>query len=257
LIRLGLIAFAIVLLVAPAIIAWQRSDGDESRRAVIVDQLGETHPNQPLAADIVDLLRGAEYDVIYVPPSQVDVQLYRTLPNRGYDFVLLRTHLATELHERETVEGAPTVTSEPQSSIFTNEPYTQFAHLPDQHARRLYASRTGPEDPLSKFGISADFIASSTAGDFGGAIVLAMGCAGLRTPHLADAFIARGASAFISWDEEVTAEHNDRATKLLIESLTSGRAPADAVADVMAVVGPDPFYDSSLRYYDGAEATRR
>ena len=44
-----------------------------------------------------------------------------------------------------------------------------------------------------------------------------MGCDGLRSQVTAEAFLDKGASAFVSWSTRVSADHTDGATRRLLE----------------------------------------
>ncbi|MEX0785112.1 MAG: hypothetical protein WD939_00600, partial [Dehalococcoidia bacterium] len=99
------------------------------------------------------------------------------------------------------------------------------------------------------FGIAAGFIRDGGA-DYDGARIIMMGCEGLLTDSTAEAFIDRGAEAYISWDETVSATHTDAATSRLLQHLLVDELPvSEAVARTMADVGPDPSYGSSLAVY--------
>ena len=77
-----------------------------------------------------------------------------------------------------------------------------------------------------------------------------MGCSGLKTDDLAQAFIARGASQLVSWDQPVTAAHTDEATSELLSDLLAKKlGMRQAVASTMAKVGPDPSYGARLAVY--------
>jgi hypothetical protein len=89
-------------------------------------------------------------------------------------------------------------------------------------------------------------------GDFDGATIVMMGCEGLLNDSTAKAFIKRGASSYISWDETVSATHTDAAGERLLELLvTDGLSPTDAAAETMKELGPDPAFGSTLLAYPG------
>ena len=104
------------------------------------------------------------------------------------------------------------------------------------------------------FGIGPAFVAARMRGDFGGATVVMMGCNGLISDQMAEAFIRRGAGAFVSWNDLVSAAHTDAATlSLLGHMLVDELSPNDAAVATMADVGPDPYYDSGLLSYPAEE----
>jgi hypothetical protein len=219
----GLSVAAFVLLIGSmAAMALIGGSGDDEMRAGIVDQLSLTAPNPQFGEDARRILEERGYEVDYFPGEQVDVDLYRSLPERDYDILLLRTHSTAEVERGE--ESVQSV------SLFTNEPYSRDLYYDEQLAGHLgfaYYEEDGPQF----FGITADFIKNSMKGDFGDTIVFGMGCH--RT--------------FIGWDGLVSADHTDRATlDLLQRMLANDDEPAEAVAMTMAQVGPDPDYGSVL-----------
>lgn len=218
-----------------------RDDSAAELTAVIVDQLSLTAPGEEFARDATAQLEATGYKVDYIPGKSVTVDFYRTLPKAGYDLVLLRAHSSAEITRGE--ESVASV------SLFTNEPYDAGKYRDDQQSGRIgFASYTdeGPQ----YFGVTADFVKETMEGDFGGALVIMMGCDGLRNERAGEAFVGRGARAFISWSQLVSAEHTDLSTdRLLTHLLVDGLEPAQAVTRTMDEVGPDPAYGAVLRSY--------
>src|SRR3990170_1695590 len=66
--------------------------GPAGPSAVIVDQLSLTYPNPAFAEAATETLEEAGHRVEYFAGEQVTVDLYRSLPRRGYDLILLRAH---------------------------------------------------------------------------------------------------------------------------------------------------------------------
>ncbi|MEX2245809.1 MAG: hypothetical protein WEC75_03900 [Dehalococcoidia bacterium] len=249
-----LLAVAVIAIAGGALAAfvlWPRGPRDDGvLRAVIVDQLGQTDPNPEFIDRNVTRLREAGYAVDYVPAEQVTVEYYRTLPTRDYDLVVLRSHSAwlVRRKDEETGEAA----TDRQVTLFTNELYSDDDYTDDQLQHRISRTfypwdETGPR----YFGIEPGFVEDSMQGRFRGTTVVLMGCAGLSSTGMADAFLARGASAFISWDDEVTAYHTDAATERLLEHLLSPKdIPArEAVVRTMEDVGEDPAFGARLFLY--------
>ncbi|MEX0785627.1 MAG: hypothetical protein WD939_03225, partial [Dehalococcoidia bacterium] len=109
-------------------------------------------------------------------------------------------------------------------------------------------------DDNAYFSIPAEFVQSGMKGSFDGTSMILMGCDVLRGERLAKAFVERGAGVVVGWDAPVTAPHTDAATLQMLHLHFEDGVPLDeATAMVMADLGPDPFYDSTLRVYDGDE----
>lgn len=243
------VVLGLMVIVSSALgfIGWQQLAADEPDgppRAVIVDQLGLAAKNPAFINGARATLEEAGYDVDYVPSHEVTVDFYRELPKAGYDVVLLRAH-----------SGLLSVGENPTDGVFlfTSERYDESTYLDEQRNGELaIASIFGV--PQSYFGITPAFIESSMEGDFEGATVIVMGCDGLTYDTNAAAFVERGAKVVFGWRGLVTSGRTDTATQLLLSSLLDDRLGAsEAVARTMSDVGPDPYFDSQLRYYPAAE----
>jgi hypothetical protein len=224
------------------------------KSAAIVDQLSLTSPNPAFAEAATDLLAGAGYTVDYYPGEQVTVDFYRGLPARGYDLLILRVHsgIAEEVNattgektEREYV------------SLFTGEPYDETKYPQDRHPA-VQNDRVGKatyyEGAPPLFGIGPEFVEHSMRGGFDKALVILMGCDGLRSTRTAEAFVEKGAGAFVSWSRTVSAGHNDAGTERLLQLLLlDGLTLGEAVAQTNAELGPDPGYGAELRVYPSEE----
>lgn len=219
------------------------SSASSARAAVIVDQLSLTQPNPGFVSAARSTLSRAGYSVDYVGGEDVTVDFYRRLPAQAYDLVVLRVHagITTEVDaESGQKEGTEYV------SLFTGEKYDEGKYPVEQLNRLGRATYYEGAEPL--FGIGPEFVARSMQGDFSGAIVVMMGCDGLRSQRTAEAFLDRGAGAFVSWSKPVSAPHTDEATvRLLDHLLLHGLEVEAAVEATAAEVGPDPTYEGELR----------
>ena len=223
------------------------SDGGEAApRALIVDQLG---PNATGSTAFVEHatadLEGAGYDVDYVPPERVTVEMYRALPRSGYDLIVLRSHAASYSEDSEQPELSETR----GVALFTNEPYSTQRYV-DEQRKGLVAKARQFEDADPFFALDARFVTSLMEGAFDRTTVVLLGCAGLRTPAFAEALHRRGVASFVSWSDDISAEYNALAGERLISNLAkSGGNAAKAVTLTMAETGPDPTFGSRLLAY--------
>ena len=244
---------ALIVVLAAALALILMTGGDDSaandgvKRAVIVDQLSLTQPNPDFISEARATLAAAGYTVEYISGEDVTVDIYRSLPDRGYDLVLLRVHagITTEVNE---ATGEKTGTE--YVSLFTGEAYDEGKYADEQLNRLGIARYNEGSDPL--FGIGPAFVDDSMQGDFGGALIVMMGCDGLRSQRTAEAFLDRGASAFVSWTKPISASHTDMATEALLQRLLIDELPVEeAVAQTAEEVGPDPVYEGELRVLGG------
>ena len=215
-----------------------------TKRAIIVDQLTLTQPDPNFVSNSRATLAQAGYSVDYVSGHTVTVDFYRTLPSLGYDLILLRAHagITTEV-DAKTGQA----TKESYVSLFTNEPYDTTKYSADQ-LNRLGKGKYTADDPNALFAIGPKFVTESMTGNFNHAVVVAMGCDGLRSNTTAQAFLDKGASAFISWSKPVSGPHTDEATERFLQHfLIDKESVQQAVQQTANEVGPDPNYAGELR----------
>ena len=243
----GILAFVAVwgLLAVGIYALYFAGDGSpEPKTAAIVDQLSLTVPNPDFVKNAGKTLKDAGYTVDYYPGEEVTVDLYRGLPQPGYDVIIMRVHAGIT---RE-VDSEGTATDTEYVSLFTGEPYDETLY-PDELSQGRLGKAEYFEGAEPLFGISPDFVTSSMSGEFDGAVIIMMGCDGLRTTRTAEAFLGRGAQTFVSWSQPVTADHTDAATERLLHYLLSEGLPTEeAVSRTMGDVGPDPLLGAELRF---------
>jgi len=247
------LAGALVLVSGLAAVALRLTVGPEPAakpRAVIIDQLAVTDPNLDFARRAATQLEQAGYRVDYFRPEEVTVDFYRTLPKRGYQFIIIRSHATSSIGPADA-NGGIAGPSAGSVGLFTNQPYQNDLYVTDQRARWLTVDSYPDRNITTRFfGITAGFVASAMQGRFNGATVILMGCSGLSTVDLAAAFVGRGARAFVSWDQKVTAAHTDAVTEALLGYLFRDRLDLrQAIARTMQDKGPDPTYGGRLLAY--------
>jgi len=240
LIGLTLLSAAVV---AGLVLSGLIGGGSSQPKAVIADQLSLTQPNPDFVASATNILEQAGYAVDYYPGEEVTVDFYRELPTHDYDVVILRVHSGIA-EETDITTGEKTMRE--YVSLFTGEPYRQDKYPQEPMGRLGMATYYEGAPPL--FGIGPDFITYSMRGSFHDALIVLMGCDGLRSERTAQAFLDKGASAFVGWSESVSASHSDAAAlRLLEKSVIEGLPVADAVAQTAAELGRDPSYGAELR----------
>ena len=209
-------------------------------KAAIVDHLSLTIPNQTFIQTATNTLKQAGYTVDYYPCEEVTVEFYRNLPTHGYSIIILRVHSAV----------GPG--NQPPLALFTSEPISNTEYVSDQLTDRLQGVAFLPYksgDPTF-FGIPPKFVGLSMNGKFRNTIIIAMGCDGLTYSDMADAFIRKGAKAYIGWKGSVLASHTDLATAHLLQHFVIEKQTLEtATKEAMQDVGADPAYNSLLTYY--------
>lgn len=224
------------------LLSWNLSSNGDQPKAAIVDQLSLTFPNPTFVETATDILQHSGYAVAYYPGEEVTVDFYRNLPTHDYDLVILRVHSGIS-EETDLTTGEKT--RREYVGLFTGEPYSETKYSEEEIGRLGRGTYHEGAPPL--FAISPDFIKYSMRGRFDNTLLIMMGCDGLRSDTTAQAFLDKGAKAFVSWSRPVSASHTDAATLRLLEHLLlDGLTIADAVSQTAAEVGPDPSYGGSL-----------
>ncbi|MCJ7669771.1 MAG: hypothetical protein MUO61_04550 [Dehalococcoidia bacterium] len=223
------------------------SSEPEVNKAAIVDQGSLSPvggPNPVFIETATNILEEAGYTVDYYPGEEVTVEFYKNLPTHNYDIIILRVHSSTvtALKGNEIAE-APIC-------LFTSEDYSRTRYVKEQLSGQLAIARYFVPETLCYFGIKPAFVTISMNGKFQNTTVLMMGCEGLENNSMAEAFIEKGATAYISWSQSVSDNYADQATIYLLQHLLTGNQTIEqAVENTMEEIGPDPPYNSLLIYY--------
>ena len=227
-------ALAAMPLIASAVYTGGSDDRSYSPpRAAIVDQLSFNAPNPDFSQRATALLEQAGYTVDYYPSDNVDVDLYRKLPSRDYDFIVFRVHTDRQEQIDDVI-------------LFSSEAYDTRKYVADQARNRLVIAQY-QTDGKEYFGVASSRLFEK--GDLDDATVIMMGCEGIVTPTTGEAFVDDGAENYIGWNGPVSATHTDAATQKLLELLVIEKLPpVDALAKTMNEVGPDPVYGSTLGF---------
>jgi hypothetical protein len=213
----------------------------EPRKAALVDQIALTNPDPEFTNQALAYLKEAGFSTDVYEGEEITIEFYRTLPTKGYKLILIRTHATNVLNEK--IPGGPVF-------LFTSEIYEKNRYVKEQLANRIGRARAlYDEDSPLYFAILSGFVRQDMEGRFEDTLMIIGGCQSLGTTDLAQAFIDRGASAVVGWDEWVDLSHNDQALLHLLHGLTTDKLTLEqAVRRTMNEIGPDPAYDSILTY---------
>jgi len=212
----------------------QTQEAKFSLKAAIIDQLGEEFQNSDFnqTGIVASILENAGFNVSYHRSETINVAFYEGLATYNYGVLIFRSHSATR--KGETIVD-----------FFTSEEFNEHEYEEELNngllTKGYYSWR-----PEFYFAIAPKFI-ENLEGCFPKSIVIAMGCNSLNETctEMAEAFIKKGAKAYIGWTGLVEASHTDDETiKLLKALLEENETIADAVYDIT----PD-FSGSEMRYH--------
>ena len=228
-------AFVVYSLIAP-----QQTEPQTSlMKAAIVDQLSMLDPNREFTKPAEDIMRQASLNVDVYGPENVTVGLYATLSAEGYGLIVFRVHGGVN----QQIASHPV-------GLYTSEPYNEFSYPQEQLADLVGMGRAYDRNDTVLFAVTPKFIRERTVTDYPGTVVVLMGCYGLFSTELPQAFIDRGASVVIGWKGLVGLEHTDEATLVLLRALLLDKLSiSSCVQATMNRVGPDPQSKSVLDFY--------
>ena len=85
-----------------------------------------------------------------------------------------------------------------------------------------------------------------------------MGCESYYFDDMPAAFIKKGASVYIGWSTVVSLEYVDATTLNLLNNLcTENMTVAQGIAETMAELGHDPYFDAYLKYHPAESGSKK
>ncbi len=207
-----------------------------STRAIIVDQLGSEFPNSDFGSSgkVAEELRSAGFNVSYQRSDAVNVGFYLGLAKGDYGIIILRAHSALRV-DASIVD------------FFTSEAYSASKYGSYLQDGRVTVGSFSLRPGESFFAVSPELFRNLDA-TFPKSIIVAMGCNGLNSTALemAEAFVQKGALAYVGWNGLVGPGHTDNETlKLLGSFLLENRTIGQSVRSAAV----DPDYLSGLGFY--------
>ncbi|MEM2147771.1 MAG: hypothetical protein QXJ94_04120 [Candidatus Bathyarchaeia archaeon] len=213
--RLAFVSISIALMIVFTVftLSYFYSENSDifSLNAVIIDQLAKDHPNPNFVGNVTKLLKNHGFNVSYYCNETLDVDFFRTIAERRFGIIILRVHSALR-------EDGSTV------DLFTSEKW--IGQYTKERDKGLIVYGRLINDPNLYCAITYNFI-GNLSGRFPKSIIFAMGCWSLKAncEQLAQAFINKGAKAYIGWTEEVLPSDTDNETFKLMKMLLDDGYP--------------------------------
>lgn len=231
--KLVYIVIAVMIILIPSVYFYSVSVTEPSPpKAAIIDQLGSSKlaasirfENQTFVEAAEELLH-LRYSIIDYYSDNATVEQYKELASRGYKLIVWRAHSALDLKSKYVaISATDKYSSDYYNAYLDNEQLTLCNITGDSDLSKMY------------LGITPKFVKEVMNGRFDDTTIILMSCNGLRSGYYAtaQAFEQKGVRVFISWDEWVDFENNDRATSLLLQyllnendtvNIATGRIPA-------------------------------
>jgi len=241
---------------------------DGVKRAVIIDQLYDEIPNANLHMQATNLLEEAGYKVDIFTTKDITVDLYKNLPSMNYNYIIIRTHSATdqdnesvglftgekyqeEKYTSEQLFGHVTRGATIQELTFhSNEKNSDWNIVNDTY-REITTPATTESDAIDAyFLITPKLVKDLMIGKFPDSKVLIGGCSALENYSLAQAFIDRGASSVVGWDDLIDNRKNDAVIiNFLEENLKNNLDTNEAVKSAMEKNINSSKFNATLIHY--------
>jgi len=182
--------------------------------AVIVDQLAADFPDPSFVSSVTSTLQNHGFNVTYYNES-LDVNFFKSLASSNYGLIILREHAALR-NDSSTVD------------LFTSERYAPGVYDQDL-SNGLLALGEYYSSPGDVYFVLSSLFIENLQGHFPNSVVIAMGCQSLKPgcEQLAQAFLDKGAKAYIGWSDIIFPQDTDTETERLItmmldENMTIG-----------------------------------
>jgi hypothetical protein len=243
--KLAIVAAALAAVIVSAVLIsrffFQPSEPEFSFKAAIIDQIGDSYPSDPertrqFNETVTHLLIGRGFEVTYYPSSNVTVDFYRGLAKHDYGLIVLRSHSAVRLNKK-TVD------------FFTSEPFDYNKYASMIESGLLSMGTYDWEPGRSYFAITPDLV-ENLDGHFPRSIIIVTGCTSLNNTRtqMAQAFVKKGAHAYIGWTDLVSLSHSDGTAMSFLQYLLNyNKTIGDTVNQCNE--SPDPNYPGQLAYY--------
>ena len=216
----------ILLIISLAIAVFIFSSVNNSSKpiAIVYDPLSSELEQTPF----FEILTTAGYDVTTYTDDDATVNSFKSIPSEA-SLILLRVH--------STINNG-------KVWVFTGEAYSNEKHSIDQLFNNVHKARTQPEGAYLfalGSGVFFDYIP-----ELDGTEILVLGCDAAASDDMADVYLGKGASAFISWDGPVSLEHTDAIFGKILEQMTLGVSAETAAEIALDEIGCDPYFKSRL-----------
>lgn len=218
--------------------------------AAIIDQLAESDPslaNSTFVESATSILKSRNFTVTYHNKT-LGVDFFKGLAKYNYGVIILRTHSALR-EDNSTVD------------LFTSEEFKEFMYRSEQERGLLVRGEFLYRPGKYYFAATSKFI-ESLEGRFSKSIVIAMGCWSLKpnVEKMAQAFIDKGAKAYVGWTDLVFPQETDNETlKLLMALLVKNRTLSDALLEARNYTYTDEHRSvtTRLRFYPSSVGNLR
>jgi len=238
---------------------------DGPPKAAIIDQLYDEIPNENFHQKATEYLEAAGYEVDIFTTKDVTLGFYKTLPEKNYKIVVVRTHGVTDpgnekslifLGERYSEDQY--ITEQLLGNVEKATPFLELAFaqndeessqwviVNDTYRYKKTPAKVTATSSDEYFAIGPKFVNDVMSGEFSDTIFVLGGCSTVKNPFLAKSLINRGASFVVGWDDTVGSGDNDMIMlEILREISLEGAEMSDVVNEIHG------YYKEQVHTYDG------
>ena len=205
-----------------------RTSGEQGApTAIIFDPLSTRDDSSRIS----NILEDAGYNVLEYKNGESTISKFKQIPP-DVNTIVFRVH--SSVHNKKIW-------------LYSGEKYSTEKHQVDQLVENVHRARASQNEQYV-FAMSSGFFERYLP-ELEGAYVLVLGCDAASSDELAKVFIGKGASGYVSWDGPVSLQHTDKVFTAILERIIEGNPFEIAVEKMKSTFGPDPYFNSSLRYY--------
>jgi len=194
---------------------------------LVIDPISQ---DDAITPSVIKVLKESGYSVTHVTGNDVTVERMKNLDNT--DILIMRVHSSIKNNA---------------VWVFTGERYDNNRYLVEQMTDEVHRARTSPEGEYL-FAVGSSFFERYLSG-VDGVEILVMGCDAAQSRQLADVFLGKGASLYVSWDGPESLEYTDLVFARILSYFSSGKTMDEAVKIVSQELGADPYFKSVLRCF--------
>ncbi len=196
-------------------------------KVIVIDPISQ---DPAIIPSVVKVLDESGYSVTHIIGNDVTVERLKKLDDA--DVLILRVHSSIK---------------DNAGWVFTGEKYDNNQYLVEQMTDKVHRARINPNSEYL-FAVGSSFFESYLS-VIDGVEVLVMGCDAAQSRELADVFLGKGASLYVSWDGPVSLEYTDLMFTRILRYYIGGKTMQAAVQLAFHELGADPYFNSVLRCF--------
>ena len=207
-------------------------------KVCLINQLyNSEHTLAAQSRTAMNILEKCFSNPVVINAEKSDISFYKNELSK-YDVIYLFTHGTYKLKKHYLATGQKVGSN--SSQILQKDKIGIMTCIEKRNGEWVY---------IDYYMVSEEFIKDSySTGSFKGTFIYAASCQGLKTDMgLAEAFVSRGASVFVGWDDTNSIGHVT--ASVLFPELLEGKNLSSAISNLSPNLVTDIIYKANLKYY--------